>query len=273
MEQRTIAFIGAGNMSKAIISGMVASGYPANKIIASNPSQGKLTALQTSHGIRTTTDNQEAVRGANAIVLAVKPQLMEAVCKDLAEHCRLDGKLFISIAAGIDSKRLLQMLGGDYPLVRTMPNTPSALGKGMTGLYCDASVSSADKQFASDVMQSVGEIAWVAEESMIDGVIAAAGSSPAYFFLFLEAMQKEAMNMGFDSATSRKLVQQAMLGAAEMVCHNPDLELSELRAQVTSKGGTTAKAIECFEQHEFEQLIAKAMRAAVSRAREMSDLF
>ena len=273
MEQRSIAFIGAGNMSKAIISGMVGNGYDADNIVASNPSPGKLTALKQAFGINTTQDNHLAVQSAQVIVLAVKPQLMETVCQDLAEHCDLSNKLFISIAAGINSQRLLEMLGGTYALVRTMPNTPSALGKGMTGLYCDQSLSDNDRQFAADVMNSVGDIVWVEKESQIDGVIAAAGSSPAYFFLFLEAMQKEAINMGFDQQTARTLVQQAMLGAAEMVCHNQQLELSELRAQVTSKGGTTAKAIECFQQHGLEDTVAKAMQAAVKRAQEMSELF
>jgi pyrroline-5-carboxylate reductase len=165
------------------------------------------------------------------------------------------------------------MLNADVGLVRCMPNTPSMLGKGMTGLFAEAETSDIDKQFAGDLMQQVGEITWVETEQMIDAVIAAAGSSPAYFFLFLEAMQTQAMSFGLDKDTSRLLVQQAMLGAAEMVCHNPDLELSQLRAQVTSKGGTTAKAIEHFQQQGLERIIAEAMQAAIVRATEMSKQF
>lgn len=270
MQQRSIAFIGAGNMSGAIISGMVKAGYDPKHIIASNPSQGKLNALAQQHSILITNDNNEAVKHAQTIVLAVKPQIMERVCQDLANHCDLSGKLFISIAAGITQQRLRQMLGGEYALVRTMPNTPSALGKGMTGLFADDSVSLDDKVFAEQIMAKIGETIWVEQESQMDGVIAAAGSSPAYFFLFLQAMQEEAVKQGFDQLTARKMVQQAMLGAAEMVCHNPDLELSELRAQVTSKGGTTAKAIECFQDNHLNEIVAQAMRAAVTRAKEMS---
>lgn len=271
MQERTIAFIGAGNMSSAIISGMVGAGYDPQAIIASNPSEGKLIALHDKLAIQCTTDNRKALSQAQTIVLAVKPQIMEAVCRELADNCDLSGKLFISIAAGITQQRLQHMLGGQYPLVRTMPNTPSALGKGMTGLYADESVKTQDREFADYVMSRVGETVWVEQESQIDGVIAAAGSSPAYFFLFLEAMQTEAQNQGFDKDTARKMVQQAMLGAAEMVCHNPDLELSELRAQVTSKGGTTAKAIACFQDHNLQNIVAEAMRAAVVRAKEMSE--
>lgn len=273
MQHRKIAFIGAGNMSKSIISGLVKNGYPADLITASNPSLDKLLALQSAHNIKITQDNNQALKSADAVVLAVKPQLMEQVCGKLAESGGLNDKLFISIAAGIASNRLQAMLGGQYAMVRTMPNTPSALGKGMTGLFADKKVSQSDRQFAGDLMNQVGEIAWVEKESMIDSVIAAAGSSPAYFFLFLEAMQQEAQRQGFDHQTARLLVQQAMLGAAEMVCHNPQLELQELRTQVTSKGGTTAKAIESFQTQGLDKLVANAMQAAVARAEEMTKQF
>jgi len=273
MQHRKIAFIGAGNMTRSIVSGLVNNAYPAKLITASNPSIGKLTALQTDFAIKVTQDNKEAVDGADVIVLAVKPQLMQQVCEKLAQDSNLDNKLFVSIAAGITTARLQEMLGAALPTVRTMPNTPSALGKGMTGLFADAHVEEMDRKYAGDLMSQVGEIAWVEEESMIDGVIAAAGSSPAYFFLFLEAMQTESERQGFDPKTARLMVQQAMLGAAEMVCHNPHLELSELRTQVTSKGGTTAKAIESFQQQGLEQVVANAMQAAVKRAEEMAKQF
>ena len=273
MEHRKIAFIGAGNMSRSIISGLIKNSYPVELITASNPSMPKLASLNADFDINTTQDNHVALRNSEVIVLAVKPQLMEQVCAALVEGQVMENKLFISIAAGISSSRLHEMLGGNYPLIRTMPNTPSSLGKGMTGLYADEDISQADKDFAGNLMQQVGEIAWVESEKMIDSVIAAAGSSPAYFFTFLEAMQTEAELQGFDHKTSRLLVQQAMLGAAAMVCDNPDLELSELRAQVTSKGGTTAKAVEHLQENGLGDLVAKAMRAAVSRAQEMSKQF
>jgi pyrroline-5-carboxylate reductase len=273
MQHRNIAFIGAGNMTRSIISGLVNNAYPAHLITASNPSIGKLSALQADFGINVTQDNKEAVDASDVVVLAVKPQLMEQVCEKLAQQQDLSGKLFVSIAAGITTPRLQQMLGGTLPVVRTMPNTPSALGKGMTGLFADTNIDEVDKQYAADLMGQVGEIAWVEKESMIDGVIAAAGSSPAYFYLFLEAMQTEAERQGFDHATARLMVQQAMLGAAEMVCQHPHLELSELRTQVTSKGGTTAKAIESFQEQGLQHVVANAMQAAVKRAEEMAKQF
>lgn len=273
MEHRKIAFIGAGNMTKSIIGGLVNFGYPAEYIFASNPSTAKLDVLKAEYGIHTTQNNQQALQAADVIVLAVKPQLMEQVCTHLAATKGLDNKLFISIAAGITVARLQQMLGAKYPLIRTMPNTPSSLGKGMTGLFAGEDIVQVDKDFASDLMLQVGEIAWLESEDMIDAVIAAAGSSPAYFFAFLEAMQTEAEHQGFEHQTARLLVQQAMLGAAAMVCDNPHLEISELRAQVTSKDGATAKAVEQLQLGNLDALVAKAMRATVSRAKEMSEQY
>ncbi|MDO6474714.1 pyrroline-5-carboxylate reductase [Alteromonas sp. 1_MG-2023] len=270
MQQKKLAFIGAGNMSRSIISGLIQSGYDKDNILASNPSTPKLEKLQEEFGIRITQSNDEACEFADAIVLAVKPQMMSDMLAALQEKNDLSGKLFLSIAAGLPVSRLQEMLGGDYPVVRIMPNTPSLIGKGMTGLYADDTVSSADRQYADDVMGAVGETVWVKEEDGINGVIAAAGSSPAYFFLFLQAMQEESMKMGFDAQTARNMVQQAMLGAAEMVCHNPDIELSELRAQVTSKGGTTAAAINTFIDKGLQDTVSAAMRAAVNRAEEMA---
>lgn len=272
MQERKLAFIGAGNMSKCIISGLVKNGYNPKNIIASNPSTPKLDALQSSLGIKTTQNNNQACEFGDVIVLSVKPQLMANVCEALNKET-LENKLFVSLAAGLPVARIQAMLEAKYPLIRVMPNTPSLLSKGMSGLYADTSIEVTDKQFVEDMMQSVGESIWVDEEAGINTVIAAAGSSPAYFFLFLEAMQAEAINMGIDKGDARLLVQQAMLGAAEMVCHNPDLELGELRAQVTSKGGTTAQAVQTFEQEGLANIVQNAMRAAVERAEEMAKLF
>ena len=150
MQHRKIAFIGAGNMTRSIVSGLVNNAYPAKLITASNPSMGKLSALQADFAINVTQDNHVAVNAADVIVLAVKPQLMEQVCAKLAEDSNLGNKLFVSIAAGITTARLQQMLGGSFPIVRTMPNTPSALGKGMTGLFADIDVNEIDKQYSAE---------------------------------------------------------------------------------------------------------------------------
>ncbi|MFC3092668.1 pyrroline-5-carboxylate reductase [Alteromonas sediminis] len=269
---KKITFIGAGNMARSIIKGLVNAGYPASEIMACNRTAEKL-AFFSQLGINTSTDNDQGVAFADVVVLAVKPQFMQAMCESLAQHGKCTDKVFVSIAAGLTVARLQAFLGCPCPVIRVMPNTPSLIGRGVSGLYANDDVSDSDKTFVAEMMNAVGTTIWVPEESQINGVIAAAGSSPAYFFLFLEAMEQEALNMGFDKNAARAMVENAMLGAAEMVCHNSDLELSELRAQVTSKGGTTAKAIEHFQQQGLSELVQNAMRAAVTRAQEMEKTF
>ena len=274
MQHRILAFIGAGNMSRSIIAGLVQAGYPADRIIAANPSRPKLDALANDYGIRITQDNAEAARAAEVIVLAVKPQLMAAMLSALvAQLGTLEGKLLISIAAGIKVARLAEMAGGHGRIIRTMPNTPSLLGLGMTGLYAPPGIEQADRELAEQMMQAVGKTLWVDQESGINGVIAAAGSAPAYFFLFMQAIAEEAEAMGFSPEQARLLVQQTALGAAAMVEQNPELSLQTLREQVTSKGGTTAEAVKTFQEQGLMPLTARAMQAAVTRAGEMETLF
>ena len=274
MQHKILAFIGAGNMSRSIIAGLIQAGYPAERIIAANPSRPKLDALASDYGIRITQDNAEAARAAEVIVLAVKPQLMAAMLGALvAELGSLTGKLLVSIAAGIKVARLGEMAGGHTRIIRTMPNTPSLLGLGMTGLYAPAGIAQADRDFADQMMQAVGKTLWVEQESGINGVIAAAGSAPAYFFLFMQAIAEQAEAMGFSPEQARLLVQQTALGAAAMVEQNPQLSLQTLREQVTSKGGTTAEAVKTFQEQGLMPLTAHAMQAAVTRAAEMETLF
>jgi pyrroline-5-carboxylate reductase len=272
MQQQKIAFIGAGNMSKSIISGLIAKHYPSKLIMAANPSQDKLDELQSSHSILITNDNNEAINWADIIVLAVKPQLMETMCQSLTIK-NIDSKLFVTIAAGIPSNRYNDYFNTPIRLVRVMPNTPSLLGLGMSGMYAPEGINADDKALISQIMQSVGEILWVNEEQHIDSVIACSGSSPAYFFLMMEYMQQSAVKMGLTPQEARLLIQQAALGAAQMVKHNDHLELSELRKQVTSKGGTTHAAIETLKEQGLENCIDQAMNNAVSRASEMAKQF
>ncbi|MDR9828321.1 pyrroline-5-carboxylate reductase [Vibrio sp. FNV 38] len=271
MEHKKIAFIGAGNMTRSIIAGLKNSGYPAQLITATAPSQKTRDALADDFSVNTTVDNEYAAQQAEVIVLAVKPQMMALVGEGLT-NVDLSNKLVISIAAGIHCQRLEEMLGNKLNLIRVMPNTPSLIGEGMSGLYAPMTVSQTDKDFAHQLMQAVGEVCWVEKEAGINNIIAAAGSSPAYFFLFMEAMQKEAQAQGFDAKTARLLVQQSALGAAKLVAEKPELELATLREQVTSKGGTTAEALSTFNEYQLSDIVSKAMRAAVARAEEMESL-
>jgi pyrroline-5-carboxylate reductase len=273
MSFRKISFIGAGNMTKSIIEGLVANGYDANSIMASNPSPEKLERLKDKLSIGTSQNNAQAIDFADVVVLAVKPQLMQQVCGEFLSQITLQDKLVISIAAGITIQRLSEMLDGHQNLVRVMPNTPSSIGLGMSGIYAGSKVSHEDAEFAAFMMDHVGKTLIVQRESDIDTVIAAAGSSPAYFFLIAQSMQEQAIKMGLDANDARLLVQQAMLGSAQMMIDNPDVTLETLRSNVTSKGGTTAQAVESLQKHKIAQILGEAMQAAVTRAQQMAKEF
>ncbi|MBR9728222.1 pyrroline-5-carboxylate reductase [Shewanella intestini] len=272
MTQTTVCFIGAGNMSRSIISGMVTHGYDPQCIYATNPSQPKLSALQQDFGIHIANDNLAIAKQCNVIVLSVKPQLMQQVCQQLST-LDLSSKLIITIAAGIPASRYHDYFKQPIQLIRTMPNTPTQIGFGMTGLYAQQGVSEQHKQLCQLIMQSGGKTLWVQQEDELNQVIALAGSSPAYFFLFLESMVDAGKKMGMDETQARELAQQAALGAAQMVIQNPQTPLATLRSNVTSKGGTTAQAVETFEQGGLRELVDNAMNHCVARANEMAKTF
>jgi len=264
-----IAFIGAGNMAKSITIGLVNSGVPAKNIIVANPSPEKRLALAKEFGIEQTANNIEAVEFADIIVLSVKPHFIEQVCQDISKKANIKNKLFLSVAAGTTIEQIQSALNTKASVVRTMPNTPSQLGLGMSGLFASKEVNQAEKAAANKLMSAVGEVIWVSSEDKINEITAVAGSGPAYFFLFMEAMQKQAQEFGFTEQESRLLVQQTALGAAQMVEHNP-IAISQLRENVTSKGGTTFAALETFRQQGLEQIVANSMQAALTRAQEMA---
>ena len=265
-------FIGAGNMTRSIVSGLVTHGYPAQLIHATNPSVGKLDALKADFGVLVSHDNIAAVEWADVIVLSVKPQMMQQVCEAMSQ-LNLSGKLVITIAAGIPAARYTDYFKQPITLIRTMPNTPTQIGYGMTGMFADANASTEHKQICQTLMSSGGKAIWVDSEAELNQVIALAGSSPAYFFLFVEAMVQSAEQSGMDTTKARNLAEQAILGAAQMIIQNPDVPLATLRNNVTSKGGTTAQAIETFEKGDIRGLVNNAMNNCINRAEEMAKTF
>ncbi len=272
-DHRSIAFLGAGNMARAIISGLIKANYPASLITAVNRSIEKNVKLEQEFGIKVMTDAKSAAIYADVIVLGVKPQLMSQLLSQLS-NIKWQDKLIISIAAGISIKRLTQMTSKNAnSIIRVMPNTPALIGQGMSGLFASPKTNQRDCQFATLLMQAVGKTCWVETESQINTVISAAGSAPAYFFFIMQAMQDEAIRQGISPQIARELVAQSAKGAAEMVMENPKINLEDLQTQVTSKGGTTEQAIKVFEHEKLDQILAKAMQAAVKRAEEMETLF
>ena len=273
MSQNTIAFIGTGNMSYAIIGGLINGGFAPNNIIATNRNAEKLAKVGNDFGIQVTNDNIRAIDQADYVVLSVKPQMMADLCQTIKDSgIAYQDKVFISVAAGIKVARLQEMLDHPVKMIRCMPNTPSLQSKGVSGLFSN-NTSEQEKQFATEVFSATGIVTWLSEEDQINDIIAVTGSSPAYVFLFLEAIEQKAKELGFNAEQARELVQQVAVGASDMVAKSPDLSISQLRANVTSKGGTTAAAIAHLEQQNLTQTVADAMDACIARAQQMEQEF
>lgn len=265
-----ISFIGAGNMALSLIHGLVASGYPKENILATDPSAEKQKEVMQSIGIQCIGDNTEAAKTADIIVLAVKPQVLETVCRELAETVQTHPSLIVSVAAGIRSQDINLWLGGKVPIVRSMPNTPALIQSGATGLFANGMVTTAQKESAEHILRAAGITVWVESESDLDTVTAVSGSGPAYYFLFMEAMQTAAEKMGLPAKTAKLLTIQTAFGAAKMALESTE-DCATLRHKVTSPNGTTEKAIQSFEQADFSTIIENAMQAAQCRSVELAD--
>lgn len=268
MSDTRIAFIGAGNMAASLIGGLRAQGVPAAAIRASDPGAEQRALIAAEHGIELFADNAEAVAGAEVVVLAVKPQVMKAVCQALAAHLRPE-QLIVSIAAGIGCASLEAWLG-ERPVVRCMPNTPALLRQGVSGLFANARVSAAQRQQAEQLLGAVGLALWLDEERLLDAVTAVSGSGPAYFFLLMEAMTAAGEQLGLPSDTAAQLTLQTALGAARMATES-GVDAAELRRRVTSPNGTTEAAINAFQAGGFEALVQQALAAAARRSAELAE--
>jgi pyrroline-5-carboxylate reductase len=264
-----IAFIGGGNMATSLIGGLIAAGTRAASIMVAEPDADRREQLSKQYDVATTADNPEALQ-QDVVVLSVKPQLIQTVCRQLAESANVKNPLYVSIAAGIRSVDITRWLGGDAAVVRCMPNTPALIQCGATALYANKSVNGAQQQLADEILRAAGITAWVADEDLLDVVTAVSGSGPAYFFLLMEAMQKAAVHLGLDKETAASLTLQTALGAARMA-NESELDVQELRARVTSEGGTTAAAISSFEHDDFHRNVSSALQAAYNRSRELAD--
>lgn len=269
MSNPTITFIGAGNMAAALIGGLIADGADPHTIIATDPDEQRRLTLSENAGIRTLADNAKAVMQADIVVLAVKPQILEAVTRELGDAIRTCRPLIVSIAAGIRSDTLQRWLGGDVALVRSMPNTPAMLQTGATALFATAGVTEEQREQAESVMRAVGLTLWLEDESLMDAVTALSGSGPAYFFLVIEAMEAAGIQLGLPAEAARLLTLQTALGAARMAIESSD-DPAKLRRKVTSPGGTTEQAIEQFEKDGLRESFLRALTAARDRSMEIS---
>jgi len=269
---RRIAFIGAGNMASALIGGLTKRGLAAKRIVAADPDRGQLDRLVREYAIEAAADNAAAVVGAEVVVLAVKPQQMRAASLALAPHVSESRPLVLSVAAGIPHAALSRWFGARTPVVRTMPNRPALNGFGATGLYAPASVGAAHRALAESIMGAVSATVWVEHESQMDTVTALSGSGPAYFFLFMEALEAAAHERGLPADVAHKLTLETAFGAAQMARESRE-SLAVLRAQVTSAGGTTAAALAVLEAAGLNGIVARAVAAADRRSAELAAEF
>jgi pyrroline-5-carboxylate reductase len=265
-----IGFIGAGNMAHCLISGLIANEYPADQIWTSDPSQEKLDFIHQQFGIHAFTDNEKIVKEAQILVLAVKPDVMKTVVTALRDVIKAHQPLIISIAAGITEKALLDYLNTEAAIVRCMPNVAAFVGSGATGMYANAHVTPLQRDLAESIMRAVGITLWVKDEKLINTITALSGCGPAYFFLIMEALETAAVELGLEEEDAHLLTLQTALGAARLGLSTNE-PTAELRARVTSKGGSTERALEVLNDHKVTETFKAALLAAHARSVELSN--
>lgn len=266
---KTIAFIGAGNMAQALIGGMLSDGHPADRIRAADPAEVTRARVRDLGAVEVTEDNAAAVRGADVVVLAVKPQVIDSVLEALAEQIS-ERAVVVSVAAGIPVARIQRGLGGQRPVIRVMPNTPALLGAGATGLYASPECSDAQRADVRAAFDAVGVVVEVEDEVLIDAVTAVSGSGPAYFFALAEALAEAGRAAGLSEQAARTLADHTAAGAGAMLAQG-SADAATLRQRVTSPGGTTAAALDSFAADGLKDIVAHAVDAAVRRGRQLGE--
>jgi len=263
-----IAFIGGGNMANALISGIWHSDPRPEWVRVCDPSSAAREKLSSRFPIACFPDPGPAVAGADIIVIATKPQVVPEALAVLAGHVRPD-QLIISIAAGVTIDAIRASLGPGQPVIRTMPNTPALIGKGVTGLFAGPGCTGSHRQAAEAVVAAAGASVWVEEEDLINVVTALSGSGPAYYFLLTEALREAGVALGLKREVAGKLALHTAHGAGAMAMQS-ELDVRQLREVVTTPGGTTQAALEVFEAAGFRDLVTAALRAATERGRELA---
>lgn len=263
-----ISFIGGGNMATALIAGLMNGRGSPLDIRVADPSEEARSRLTREYGLDAFPDGASACQGADVVVLAIKPQVMPSVLEELAPVIE-DGQLVLSIAAGITVARIQSELGEKRPVVRAMPNTPALIGHGVSGLFASESCRPHHLEQAERILKAAGEVIRVEDESLMDVVTAVSGSGPAYFFLLAEALAVAGTEFGLDRQEALKLAVCTAEGAGAMMAQSEEAP-AQLRARVTSPGGTTQAALEILESREFRVLVRDAVEAAVVRGRALA---
>ncbi|HUL17951.1 MAG TPA: pyrroline-5-carboxylate reductase [Steroidobacteraceae bacterium] len=269
MTIRRLCVLGAGNIGRALLSGLMRAGTRAEQLSVGEHLPAAREALARELGITAACDNEAATAGAEVVVLAVKPQEAQAVLAPLVPALAAARPLIISVLAGTRVMDLEAWCGSEVPVVRAMPNRPALLGAGISGMYAPLKVNAAQRSTAEAVLRAVGEVVWVATEDTLDVVTALSGSGPAYFFLLAELMAEAGQQLGLEHAVAQRLATVTLYGSG-LLAHAEGAELARLRAEVTSRGGTTEAALRVFEGGGLRKLVAQALAAAAARGRELA---
>ena len=264
---QNICFIGGGNMAQALIGGLLSRGLPTTRITVSDPVE-QIRHVLEEKGIQTTADNLEAIKNADVVVLAVKPQVLATVLQPLKGL--LSDKLVISIIAGAEIQTISDLIGGSQRIVRVMPNTPALVQTGAHGIYASEAVGKQDRELTSQILAATGLTIWLDNEAQIDAVTAVSGSGPAYFFYLMESMIRAGKNLGLEEKVATALTLQTALGAAQMAITSSNSP-AELRKNVTSPNGTTQAALEVFDRAQISQNIQAALAADQKRSQELEE--
>ncbi|MEC4720242.1 pyrroline-5-carboxylate reductase [Noviherbaspirillum sp. CPCC 100848] len=270
MANLKIGFIGGGNMATALIGGLAGRLTAGGNIHVVDPNAEALDRLKQQFGVTTAGGIDAALAQSDVIVLSVKPQQMKDVVAQLRPH--VARQLILSIAAGIRAADLSRWLGGHRAIVRTMPNTPALIGKGITGMVAMDGVSQEQRDAADAILRAVGATVWLSDEALIDPVTAVSGSGPAYVFYFIEAMQQAAQEMGLTAEQGNELAIATFVGASQLAAQSTE-PVSLLRERVTSKGGTTYAALTSMEESGVKESIGRALKAAAARGKELGEEF
>ncbi|UCC57170.1 MAG: pyrroline-5-carboxylate reductase [Gammaproteobacteria bacterium] len=272
MTDTRLTFIGGGNMASSLVGGLIADGWQPDLIRIADPDPQQTDRLTQRFSVAGMQDNRAAAAQADAVILAVKPQVIKSITGELAEVIATQQPLVISIAAGIRETTLRGWLGEHTAIVRAMPNTPALVQSGATALYANPAVSKEQRNLAESVLRAVGLTIWVDDENLMDAVTALSGSGPAYFFMFMEALQSAGAELGLPVETARLLTLQTAFGAAKLALESSE-DAAVLRQRVTSPGGTTERALEYLREHGFEDHVLGALEAAAQRSREIATEF
>jgi len=269
MTPRRIALLGAGNMGRALLGGLLRSGARPEWLTVGESLPAARAQLQRELGVSASADNLAAVAEAQLVILAVKPDQGAAVLAPLRAALARNRPVLLSVLAGVRSRQLVQWCGAGVPVVRAMPNRPALLNAGITGLYAPPQVAAPARTLAEEVMRAVGETVWVEAEDALDAVTALSGSGPAYCFLLAECMAEAGERLGLTHEAAQRLARATLHGAGVMA-QAPGADLAQLRAEVTSAGGTTAAALDVLERSDLRGALARALAAAAARSRELA---